>query len=169
MTEDCTWLARAATFTRCYLGGDHPPGDHLAAGQFPSPRRGRDYHAEPAAPDIPAIRADVDSSQLSAAQPPQVLGMHDASNRNHVRPCSRKPPRGNQDLGPGQDTHHNSMGTAGARTPTAAADPRQRRRPPRKERPPLPLHTRPSDTTWFLASDFRTIEDEDSLDPVGGM
>jgi hypothetical protein len=32
-----------------------------------------------------------------------------------MRPCSRQPPRGNQDLGRGQDTHHNSMGTGGAR------------------------------------------------------
>lgn len=31
------WLARATAFTRCYLGGDHPPGDHLAAGHFPRP------------------------------------------------------------------------------------------------------------------------------------
>jgi hypothetical protein len=51
---------------------------------------------------------------------------------------------------------------------TAAADPCRRHRPPRKERPALPLHTRPSGTIWFLAGDFRTIEDEDSLDPVGG-
>ena len=125
-------LARATAFTRCYLGGDHPPGDHLAAGQFPSPRSGPDYHAEPAAPDVPAISADVDSSQLSATQLPQVLGMHDASDRNHVGPCSRKPARGNQDLGRGQDAHHISMDTPGARAPPRPQGPRQRRRPPEK-------------------------------------
>jgi hypothetical protein len=61
VTGDCIWLARAPACTRCDLGGDHPPGDHLAAGQFPGPRRGPDHDAEPAAADIPAISADVDS------------------------------------------------------------------------------------------------------------
>jgi hypothetical protein len=32
-----------------------------------------------------------------------------------MRPCSRQPPRGNQDLSRGQDAHHTSMGTGGAR------------------------------------------------------
>jgi hypothetical protein len=34
-----------------------------------------------------------------------------------VGPCSRKPPRGNEDLGLGQDTHHNSMGTPDLNAP----------------------------------------------------
>jgi hypothetical protein len=29
--------------------------------------------------------------------------------------CSGKPPRGDQDLGRGEDAHHDSMGTCGAR------------------------------------------------------
>ena len=110
------WLiSPSATVARCELGSDHLPGDHLAAGQLPGPRRSPDNHAEPAAADIPAISADVDSGELSAAQAPQVLGMHDASNRGQVGPSSRKPPRHNQDLGADQDAHHNSMGTCGAR------------------------------------------------------
>jgi hypothetical protein len=32
-----------------------------------------------------------------------------------MRSCSRESPRGDQDLGRGQDAHHNSMGTCGAR------------------------------------------------------
>jgi len=56
-----------------------------------------------------------DSGELSAAQLPQILKMHDASNRNHVGPRSCKPPRGNHDPGPGRDAHHNSMDTCGAR------------------------------------------------------
>jgi hypothetical protein len=32
-----------------------------------------------------------------------------------MRPCSGQPPRDNHDLGRGQDAHHNSMGTRGAR------------------------------------------------------
>ena len=31
------------------------------------------------------------------------------------RPCPREPPRGNEDLGRGQDAHHDSMGMRGAR------------------------------------------------------
>jgi hypothetical protein len=31
-----------------------------------------------------------------------------------VRSCSREPPRSNQDLGRGQDAHHDSMSTYGA-------------------------------------------------------
>ena len=59
------WSARAAAFARCDLGGDHTPGDRLAAGQLPEPRRGPDDHAEPAATNIPAIDADVDSISSS--------------------------------------------------------------------------------------------------------
>jgi hypothetical protein len=55
------------------------------------------------------------TGELIAAQLPQVLGMHDPSHGNQVRSCSREPPRGNQDLGWGQDAHHDSMGTRGAR------------------------------------------------------
>ena len=110
-----SWSARAAAFARCDLGGDHAPGDRLAASQLPEPRRGPDDDAEPAAADIPAIDADVDSGELIAAQLPQILAMHDPSHGSQVRPCSREPPRGNQDLGRGQDAHHDSMGTCGAR------------------------------------------------------
>ena len=117
VTGDCTWLARAAACTRCDLGGDRPPGDHLAAGQFPGPRRGPDHDAEPAAADIPAASLYVDSGELSTAHLPQVLGMQDFRDRNHVGPCSREPPRGKHDLGRGQDAHHISMGTPDARTP----------------------------------------------------
>ena len=107
--------ARAAAFARCDLGGDHAPGDRLTAPQLPDPRRGPDDDAEPAAADIPAVDADVDSGELIAAQLPQVLVMHDASDSSQMRSCSRQPPRGNQDLSRGQDAHHNSMGTCGAR------------------------------------------------------
>ena len=106
--------ARAAAFARRDLGGDHAPGDRLAAAQLPGPRRGPDDHAEPAAADIPAIKADVDS-ELIAAQLPQVLVMHDAADASQVRSCSREPPRGDQYLGQGQDAHHDSMGTCDAR------------------------------------------------------
>ena len=107
--------ARAAAFARCDLGGDHLPGDRLAALQLPGPRRGPYDDTEPAAADIPAIDADVDSGELIAAQRPEVLVMHDPSNGSQVRSCSREPPRGDQDLGRGQDAHHDSMGTCGAR------------------------------------------------------
>jgi hypothetical protein len=114
-TPDHLWSARAVAFMRCDLGGDYPPWDRLAASQFPGPRRGSDDHTEPAAADIPAIDADVDSDEFIAAQLPQVLVMHDASHGRQVRSCSREPPRGNQDLGRGQNAHHDSMGTNGAR------------------------------------------------------
>jgi hypothetical protein len=91
--------ARAAAFARWDLGGDHAPGDRLAAWQLPGPRRGPDDHAEPAAADIPAVDADVDSGELIAAQLLQVLMMHDASGGSQVRSCSGEPPRSNQDLG----------------------------------------------------------------------
>jgi hypothetical protein len=109
------WSARAAAFARCHLGGDHAPRHHLAALQLPEPRRGPDDHPEPAAADIPATDADVDPGKLIATQPPQVILMHDASHGSQVRPCSGEPPRGDQDLGRGQDAHHDSMGTCGAR------------------------------------------------------
>jgi hypothetical protein len=73
------WSARAAAFARCDLGCDHAPWDRLAVWQLPGPRRGPDHDAEPAAADIPAAGADVDSGELITAQLPQVLVMHDAS------------------------------------------------------------------------------------------
>jgi hypothetical protein len=109
------WSARATVFARCDLGGDHAPWDRLAAWQLPGSRCGADDDAEPAAADIPAVDADVDSGELIAAQPPQVLGMHDASDGRQMGSCCREPPRGNQDLSRGEDTHHDSMGTCGAR------------------------------------------------------
>ena len=70
---------------RCELGSDHAPGDRLAASQLPEPRGGRDDRAEPAAADIPAVGADVDSGELIAAQLPKVLGMCDAGYGSQVR------------------------------------------------------------------------------------
>jgi hypothetical protein len=55
------WSARAVALGRCDLGGDHPPWDRLAASQLPGPWRGLDDDAEPAAADVPAAGADVDS------------------------------------------------------------------------------------------------------------
>ena len=104
------WSARAAAFARCDLGGDPAPGDRLAALQLPEPRRGPDDYAELAAADVPAIDADVDSGQFIAAQPPQVLVMHDASHGTQVGSGSREPSRGNQYLGRGEDAHDDSMG-----------------------------------------------------------
>jgi hypothetical protein len=107
--------ARAAAFARCDLGGDHAPGDRLTVPQLPEPRRGPDDDAEPAAADIPAADTNVDSGQLTAAYLPQVLRVHDAGQSSQVRSCSGQPPRDNQDLSRGQDAHHHSMGTGGAR------------------------------------------------------
>jgi hypothetical protein len=107
--------ARAAALARCDLGGDHPPEDRLAASQLPGPRRGRDDDTEPAAADIPAVETDVDTGKLLAAQLPQVLGVHDASDGSQVGSCSREPPRGDQDLSRSEDAHRNSMGACGAR------------------------------------------------------
>ncbi len=87
----------------------------MAAPQLPKLRRGPDDHTEPAAADIPAVDTDVHPGELIAAQLPQVLAMHDASDDSQVGPCSGEPPGGNQDLSRGQDAHHNSMGTGGAR------------------------------------------------------
>jgi hypothetical protein len=109
------WSARAAVFARCDLGCDHAPWDRLAAWQLPGPRRGPDNDAEPAAADIPAVDADVDSGELITAQLPEVLVMHDGSDGRQVGACSREPSRGDQDLGWGEDAYHNSMSTCGAR------------------------------------------------------
>ncbi len=84
----CIWSARAAAVARRDLGRDHPPGDRLAAPQLTQPRHGSDHHAEPAAPDIPAIDTDVDSGELIAAQLPQIFAMHDPSHGSQVRPRS---------------------------------------------------------------------------------
>ena len=81
---------------RCDLGGDHAPRDRLTTSQLPKPRRGPDDHAKPAAADIPAVDADVDSDELISAEPPQVLVMHDASDGSQMRSCSPKPPRRDQ-------------------------------------------------------------------------
>jgi hypothetical protein len=108
-------LARAAAFARCDQAGDHAPWNCLAAWQRPAPRRGLDDHAEPTAADVPAVGADVDTRELIAAQLPQIVGMHDASDRSQVRSCSREPLRGNQCLGRGENAHDDSMGTGGAR------------------------------------------------------
>ena len=120
--------ARAAAFARCELGGDHPPGDRLAAAQLPGPRRGPDDHAEPAAADIPAAGADVDAGEPIAAQLPQILAMHDARDSRQMGSCSRGPPRGNQDLSRGQDDHHPLTGcrlrhAAGCETSVTTAPP----------------------------------------------
>jgi hypothetical protein len=72
-------------------------------------RRGHD-DAEPATTDIPAVDADI-YSKLIAAQSPQVLVMHDASDCSQMGSYSREPPRATQDLGRGEDTHHHSMDT----------------------------------------------------------
>ena len=102
-------------FARCDLGGDDAPWDRLAAWQLPGLRRGPDDHAEPAAADVSAVDADVDSGELIAAQLLQVLVMHDAGDGSQVGSCSGEPSRGNQDLSRGEDAHHDSMGTCGAR------------------------------------------------------
>jgi len=102
-------------FARCDQADDHAPGNHLAASLRPEPGRSADDDAEPAAADTPAAGADVDSGELIAAQLPQVLVKHEASDGSEVGSCSREPRRGNQCLGRGQDAHHASMGTCGAR------------------------------------------------------
>ena len=112
---DSIGSARAAAFARCDLGGDQAPGDRLTLPQLPEPRRGPDDDAEPAAADVPSVDADVESGELIAAELPQILAMHDASQGNQMRSRSGEPPRGNQYLGRGQDAHHTSMGTYGAR------------------------------------------------------
>jgi hypothetical protein len=105
------WSARPAAFSWRDLGGDHAPWDRLAALQRSGPRRGHD-DAEPATTDIPAVDANIYSTaKLIAAQSAQVLVMHDASDGSQMGSCSREPPRGTQDLGRGEDTHHHSMDT----------------------------------------------------------
>jgi hypothetical protein len=79
------------------------------------PRRGADGNAEPAAADIPAIDADINSDELIAARPPQVLVMHDPSGGSQVRPCSREPLHRRQYLGQCKDAYHDSMSMCGAR------------------------------------------------------
>jgi len=108
------WSERTTAFARCDLGGDHAPWDRLAARQITGPRRGPDDYAEPAAADVPAVYRDVDPGELIAAQLPQILVMHDAGHGSQVRSRSGEPPRGNQDLGRGEDAHHDSMGTCDA-------------------------------------------------------
>jgi hypothetical protein len=63
----------------------------------------------------PSHRCGRRLTELIAAQLPQVLVVHDASDGSQVRSCSREPPRGNQYLGRGQHAHHDSMSTSGAR------------------------------------------------------
>ena len=87
-----SWRARSVSASRgtggYELGRDHAPWDRLTAPQFPGPGRGLDDHAEPAAANIPAVNTDIDPGELIAAQPPHVLGMHDAS---HGRQMDRTP------------------------------------------------------------------------------
>jgi hypothetical protein len=65
--------------------------------------------------DVAPTTADVDSGELTPAQPPQLVRMHNASDSHEVRSCSRDPPRGDQYLGRSEDAHHDSMGTYAAR------------------------------------------------------
>jgi hypothetical protein len=58
---------------------------------------------------------DADGGTWDGPQLPQIILMHDPSHGSQVRSCSREPPRGDHYLGRGQDTHHDSMGTRGAR------------------------------------------------------
>lgn len=87
------------------------PGGHVEARLPAHPRD----NAEPAAADIQAIDANINSGELVAALPPLVLVMHDSSRGSQVRSCSCEPSRGNQYLGRCQDAHHHSMSTCGAR------------------------------------------------------
>jgi hypothetical protein len=87
-----------------------------SSGRVAAPRSDPDDGPEPAAANIPAVDADVDSTgALIAAQLPQILVMHDAGHGSQVGSCSREPPRGDQDFGRGQDAHHDSMSTRCAR------------------------------------------------------
>ena len=96
-------------------GRDHAPWNRLAAPQRSQPWCAHKDHAEPAAADVPAVAADVDTRELIAAQLPQIVGMHDASDRSQVRSRAREPARGNQCLGRGENAHDDSMGTGGTR------------------------------------------------------
>ena len=64
-------------------------------------RRGLDDYTKPATADIPAVDTNVDSGELIAAQLPQVLVMHDASDGSEVWSCSRQPSRSDQMSRPG--------------------------------------------------------------------
>ena len=59
-------VSASPAFARCDLGGDNAPRDRLTTSQLPEPRRGPDDHAKPAAADIPAVDADVDSPVSSS-------------------------------------------------------------------------------------------------------
>ena len=108
-------VSASRAFAWCDLGGDHAPWDRLAAWQLPGPQRDPDDHAEPAAADIPAVDTDVDSGELIAAQLPQVLLSYDVSHGSQVLSCSGEPPCGDQYLSRGEDAHHHSRATRGAR------------------------------------------------------
>jgi hypothetical protein len=109
------WSVRAAAFARCDLAAITRHG--IVSPRRSSPSRGVAPTATPnQRPRIsPAVDTDVESGELIAAQLPLVLLMHDASQSSQAGSCSGEPPRGNQDLSWGQDAHHNSMGTCGAR------------------------------------------------------
>jgi hypothetical protein len=62
----------------------------------------------------PPVRTST-PGELVAAEPPQVVVMHDAGHGGQVGSCSGEPPRGDQDLGRGEGAHHDSMGACGAR------------------------------------------------------
>ena len=64
---------------------DDAPWDGLSAGQYSRPWCRHDNHPEPPAADVPAIYAHVDPGELIAAQAPEVVGMHDSSNRADLR------------------------------------------------------------------------------------
>ena len=128
-TSDLSWsgftVAQAEALTDAVRGytdytdddwpGDWPPrGDAFKAAQHVI-TVALDGDAEPAAVDVPAVDADIDSGELIAAQLPQVLVMHDASGRSKCGRASRGPPSANRDLGRGEDARHDSMGTSGAR------------------------------------------------------
>ena len=102
-----------AALARCELGCDHPPWDRLAASQLSEPWRGHDHNAKPSTADIPAVAADVGSGELIAAQLPQVLVMHDASDGSEIWSCARESSCGNQRLGRIEDGHNDSMGMCG--------------------------------------------------------
>jgi hypothetical protein len=101
------------------------PRHGIVSPRYSSPVRGvaPTNDSEPAATDVPAVDTDVESGELIAAQLPQVLVMHDGSEGSQMGLCSGEPSRGNQDLGPGEDAHHDSMGHVGHSKTTATARP----------------------------------------------
>ena len=109
------WSVRAAAFARCDLAAITRHG--IVSPRRSSPSRGVAPTATPnQRPRIsPAVDTDVESGELIEAQLPLVLLMHDASQSSQAGSCSGEPPRGNQGLSWGQNVHHNSMGTCGAR------------------------------------------------------